>query len=428
MIKLMLVAGENSNSLAEFLQQRGTFVVDFLYRDLYSNSQELLNSVIRVDKLVYVYQSREMDNLGGMFIRQEMQVLKSMYEDNKFFKASEVILLCSDDQGGNEIQEYFTVVMKDCEVEKYSIKVLDSIGSFSSIYQNLIGVSLTANFDNQYRNLYRRSKGDDARMAYDPVDSSQMMIEPFNYDNLNSFKERQALMQQIESSEQLIDSEDKRRETFNKLSMPQVALEKNRKSVFIVTGDQKAGKSYWATQIANSAVSQNKESVLLLDFSKHQRVSKCIRENELIMTEVDPFDLLNGKIANKDHGVVCCVGGCDFTMTYLKEISELLEQFDVVVTAVEKSDVAVVAEMFEIRKIYCIGVVYQYVENVLEISRILTGNKILVLNQQGLEKVEITADQIKLQHSDTTVIKPFRFTTFNNVWLYSKLSKIGGEY
>ena len=79
MIKLMLVAGENSNSLAEFLQQRGTFVVDFLYRDLYSNSQELLNSVIRVDKLVYVYQSREMDNLGGMFIRQEMQVLKSMY-------------------------------------------------------------------------------------------------------------------------------------------------------------------------------------------------------------------------------------------------------------------------------------------------------------------------------------------------------------
>ena len=257
----MLVAGENSNSLAEFLQQRGTFVVDFLYRDLYSNSQELLNSVIRVDKLVYVYQSREMDNLGGMFIRQEMQVLKSMYEDNKIFKASEVILLCSDDQGGNEIQEYFTVVMKDCEVEKYSIKVLDSIGSFSSIYQNLIGVSLTANFDNQYRNLYRRSKGDDARMAYDPVDSSQMMIEPFNYDNLNSFKERQALMQQIESSEQLIDSEDKRRETFNKLSMPQVALEKNRKSVFIVTGDQKAGKSYWATQIANSAVSQNKESV-----------------------------------------------------------------------------------------------------------------------------------------------------------------------
>ena len=98
MIKLMLVAGENSNSLAEFLQQRGTFVVDFLYRDLYSNSQELLNSVIRVDKLVYVYQSREMDNLGGMFIRQEMQVLKSMYEDNKFFKASEVILLCSDDK------------------------------------------------------------------------------------------------------------------------------------------------------------------------------------------------------------------------------------------------------------------------------------------------------------------------------------------
>ena len=275
----MLVAGENSNSLAEFLQQRGTFVVDFLYRDLYSNSQELLNSVIRVDKLVYVYQSREMDNLGGMFIRQEMQVLKSMYEDNKFFKASEVILLCSDDQGGNEIQEYFTVVMKDCEVEKYSIKVLDSIGSFSSIYQNLIGVSLTANFDNQYRNLYRRSKGDDARMAYDPVDSSQMVIEPFNYDNLNSFKERQALMQQIESSEQLIDSEYKRRETFNKLSMPQVALEKNRKSVFIVTGDQKAGKSYWATQIANSAVSQNKESVLLLDFSKHQRVSKCIRDN-----------------------------------------------------------------------------------------------------------------------------------------------------
>ena len=371
MIKLMLVAGENSNSLAEFLQQRGTFVVDFLYRDLYSNSQELLNSVIRVDKLVYVYQSREMDNLGGMFIRQEMQVLKSMYEDNKFFKASEVILLCSDDQGGNEIQEYFTVVMKDCEVEK---------------------------------------------------------IEPFNYDNLNSFKERQALMQQIESSEQLIDSEDKRRETFNKLSMPQVAIEKNRKSVFIVTGDQKAGKSYWATQIANSEVSQNKESVLLLDFSKHQRVSKCIRENELIMTEVDPFDLLNGKIANKDHGVVCCVGGCDFTVTYLKEISELLEQFDVVVTVVEKSDVAVVAEMFEIRKIYCIGVVYQYVENVLEISRILTGNKILVLNQQGLEKAEITADQIKLQHSDTTVIKPFRFTTFNNVWLYSKLSKIGGEY
>lgn len=43
-------------------------------------------------------------------------------------------------------------------------------------------------------------------------------------------------------------------------------------------------------------------------------------------------------------------------------------------------------------------------------------------------EADTPSDQIKLQHSDTTVIKPFRFTTFNNVWLYSKLSKIGGEY
>lgn len=429
MIKLMLVAGENSDSLAEFLQQRGTFVIDFLYKDLYSNSQQLLNSVIRVDKLVYVYQSHDTNNVDVTFVRREMQVLKGMYESNKFFRADEVILLCSDGKDSKEIREYFTVIMQDYGIEKYSIKILDSIGSFSSIYQNLIGISQTVNFDNQYRNLYRRTKGDDARMAYDPTDDSQSVIEPFNFGNVNAFKERQAMIQEIESPEQFTDSESVKRKTYNKLNLPQIGLIQNKKSIFIITGDQKAGKSHWALQIANSAANtvDNKQRVILLDFSKNQRILNHVRENELAINEVEPFDLLNGRFKDNSASVICSAGGDEFTEIFLKELGTILEQFSVIIVSVEQSDVAIVGEMFRTRKIYSIAVIYQYPENVTSACKYLVGNKILILSTQGCEHSEISADHIKLQHNDITVIKPFKFTTFNNIWLYDKLSKIGDD-
>ena len=75
MIKLMIVAGEQTNELARHLGSSGVFKVDFAYKNLYEYEEEIRNSIITVDKFLYVYQSAQMKSRLDMSILQNLKYL-----------------------------------------------------------------------------------------------------------------------------------------------------------------------------------------------------------------------------------------------------------------------------------------------------------------------------------------------------------------
>ena len=72
MSKLLIVAGKNSKNLRDFMTERGTFEVPFYYESLSKNSNEIKNSIIKVDKMLYLYQPDEIS------IRYDMGILKNL--------------------------------------------------------------------------------------------------------------------------------------------------------------------------------------------------------------------------------------------------------------------------------------------------------------------------------------------------------------
>ena len=131
MINVMLVAGDNTPKLAEFLVQRGTFSLDFSYRSLTEEVMHVKDSIINVE------------------------MVDSNYTN-------------------------FTV-------HKTKAKV-----SFAEIYDYVIGVSVAENYKNTFKDIYRVERNSDSTVAYMPADDVSLKVEPFSYDSVNMFEEAKA--------------------------------------------------------------------------------------------------------------------------------------------------------------------------------------------------------------------------------------------
>ena len=148
MIKLMLVAGENSEKLAMFLEQRGTFSVEFWTPDL-ANVEELQNKIIKVDKMLYLYQTGNV----SVNIKSEMHTLQALIHSDGFFDPGEIVFIAKESDETDVALRYFKSVMQSCHYSKYNIQILKDELSFSAIYSSVLGTSRSRNFTNTYSNV-----------------------------------------------------------------------------------------------------------------------------------------------------------------------------------------------------------------------------------------------------------------------------------
>ena len=112
MIKLMIVAGRQSAKLAEHLNKTGAFRADYVYHSLAQNQEKIKNSIIKVDKLLYIYQPEE-DN-GVTSIREDMVILQKLIISDEFFSTNEVIFIQKSSSLSEQAADYFNTVMKEC--------------------------------------------------------------------------------------------------------------------------------------------------------------------------------------------------------------------------------------------------------------------------------------------------------------------------
>ena len=90
------------------MTERGTFEVPFYYESLSKNSNEIKNSIIKVDKMLYLYQPDEIS------IRYDMGILKNLLAKSSFFDPGEITCIVNGNPDENtKAIEYFKSVMED---------------------------------------------------------------------------------------------------------------------------------------------------------------------------------------------------------------------------------------------------------------------------------------------------------------------------
>lgn len=293
MIKLLVVAGGSTNKLASFLAKRGTFEIEHSFETLSDNVVSIQNQIIKTDKMLYLYQTSVSGYDDGINIKADMQALRAMILEEGFFNPGEVIFVTGKSEECAQAVKYFSVVMGECNKSNYSIKLLDGKISFSAVYDAIMGVSVTRDFNNSYRNVYRVERNATADLAYAAQDDSELIIEPFKYYNLSDYEARKSSAQKTDSGHVYTDAQDTQLQKFHNPDIGQLPYDNvlTTSRVVLLTGKSKSGKSIWASTLAKSA-SEAGNSVSLLDFTQNGDAGLKLRTFGAVFTEFKILNLL----------------------------------------------------------------------------------------------------------------------------------------
>ena len=433
MINIMLVAGGNSRNLATFLEQRGTFEVSFIYNDLRSNADILMNQIIKVDKLVYIYRISEETGEAETNIRVDMQTLRDLISKNSFFSAEEILFLCGG--SGKEYtkpKKYFTTVMQECNFTNFAIRVLDNDASFSSIYDNLIGVSLTKDFKNTYRPLYRKERGQDSMIAYDKKNDSDLVIEPLSYSNLKNWDSQKELSKSVEQSTPIPDPDNDERNKWFNPNFAGIASDDVLRTgkLTIVSGEKRSGKSMWALELASAAISTDRR-VCLYDFTTMQDIAELRDKNSVKLTNIEPLDMMRLQLCREDK--LCSMPDRKILSDFLRYlVIQRFKIFNSIILVVEKEDFVKVCSIMRNLSPDCVYLTFAREDDVKNARDLLncvsSENKILILSSTVSEYSESLMDATDIKESllasdvKAKVVKPFMFKDFEHTpWLYQRL-------
>lgn len=298
MINIMLVAGDKTDKLAKFFKMRNAFSVSMACESLSSNVAQIKDSIINVNTLLYFYQESSIN------IRTDMQILKELLSDNNFFTVGEIIFIIAENENSDKAVNYFKAAMSESSFSKYTIKLLKGKPTFDLIYNTVLGVSKNTDFANSYKNIYRVERNDEAKRAFVATDDSNLLIEPFDYSNLNKYMEAQHTAAKVESGVYRKDlNAETNLETFNSPSLGHLKIDDNifHESTIVVTGKRKTGVSVWATALAASALNYDKP-VLLFDLTENGDIWDLLSDKQLSSKAYSVKDLT--KLFHLDTDVI----------------------------------------------------------------------------------------------------------------------------
>lgn len=264
MIRLIIVAGSNTENLAKFFEKRGTFEIVAAYDSLSKNVSQIQNKVIAADKLLYLFNTAEASDMN---IKDDMQVLSTYLKNDIFFKPGEIVFMTDKSDLAKVAVRFFTTAMEDCGKTDYSIKTTSEKLSYVTIYGLLMGTSGSVDFKNTYTTLYKVERNADTSTEYQPKDDRDLVVEPFNMDSVVEYAGRQKVAQKADTGAVYTDEANTQLPKIDAVNFKTLELkEEFQPKLIFITGDSKSGKSSWAAQLAQSAFYADK-SVCLLDMT-----------------------------------------------------------------------------------------------------------------------------------------------------------------
>lgn len=302
MINLMIVAGDRTEQLSKFMEERGTFSVNYSYESLSLNLSNIKDSIIMADQLLYLYQEEIID------IRVDMQLLKDLLINNGFFTVKEIVFIVPECKSAKKAINYFNTVMKSSGFSNYSIKQVNEKPSFNDIYDSLIGVSKAQQFKNSYNNIYRVERGVDSKIAYEEQDDFDLTVEPFSYDKLKAYDMAKLTAQRAESGVVHQDELVQELEKFKEPVLGQIEINSvlTETESFLVTGLEKSGISTWSVALAESTKKTGKP-ITIIDFTDNRDIIPLLEQQGLAYSEVNMLSMI--KLYRPKTGVlnVCTI-------------------------------------------------------------------------------------------------------------------------
>lgn len=289
MINIMLVAGNKTEKLNNFLQQKGTFSIDYAYRSLAEDIVNIRDSIISVDKMVYLLDDQIIN------IRTEMRLLKELLIDGGFFTVKEIVFLVTKSVDVDKAVRYFKAVMAESSYTNYVIHKTPEKISFAEIFEYIVGISGAENHKNVFRDVYRVERHSDSDVAYMSSDNSDMEIEPFSYERAALYNIAKENSRRSESGIMHKDSlADNNIRTFKNINLGDLQMVADTKDIktIVVTGDRKTGVSTWASALAVSAVSAG-ETVTLIDFTDNCDIKDILKSNEQMFYYVRMLEMMH---------------------------------------------------------------------------------------------------------------------------------------
>lgn len=297
MIRLVIVAGAQTQKLAEHLEKSGAFSVTSAFNSLVRNQSVLKSSIIRADKMLFVFNENDLN------IKEEMSVLQDIMVNGSFFSIKEILFVQKENAQSEKAQLYFETVMNEVNnVYRKQNRLLDSITAsaetvkdaltFQKISALLLGVSKDANFDNTISKMYRCEKGNTDKIAYVPKDTRNYKVEPFSFLNLQEYNKNIENQSKLDNGIPFEDISKDRLELDNPyFGEIRISNLNRRKTVIMVTGADKSGKSVWTSALSKS-LSAIKECVLILDFTKVHNLKAFLEINSVNFSMITAQELL----------------------------------------------------------------------------------------------------------------------------------------
>lgn len=294
MIRLIIVAGSNSENLAKFFDKRGVFEIVATYDNLSSNVSQIQNKVIAADKLLYLFNTAESSDMN---IKDDMQVLSTFLKNDIFFKPGEIVFMTDKSDLAKVAIKFFVTAMEDCNKTDYSIKTTGDKLSYVNIYNLLMGTSGSVDFKNTYTTLYKVERNTDALLEYPPKDERNLVIEPFNMDSVVEYAGRQKVVEKADTGTVYTDNPDAdlpKLDSANLEEIPLASVTKDPKVIF-VTGVLKSGKTSWATQLAMSAY-YRQHSVCVLDLTENPDMQVTLNSASIKIDQTNLISVIRQQV------------------------------------------------------------------------------------------------------------------------------------
>lgn len=306
MISLMLVAGDQSKKLANHLTNNGAFKAEYVLPTLQDNQEFLKSSIIKIDKLLYVFRPDQMN------IRAEMAILKDLVLSESFFEVSSIVFIQSESEESKIASDYFNTTLQECNAKaKYGVSIdyelytIKGDLTFNIIKNTVLSITQINNKKNTVANFVRYEKNNKASTAYDAANTKNHKVEPFDYSSVLQYEKDQKNAVSLETGIIKHTNGDDIHNTLDNptLGSVQLAIQKQIKS-YILTGTGKSGKSTLALALAASTITSG-ESILILDLTNSGNIQSKLEAESILHRVYSPMQLVTNQFDSFDGITVC---------------------------------------------------------------------------------------------------------------------------
>lgn len=262
MLKVLLVAGDQTESLAKYFNERGTLQVVRKYNNIVSNVNDIEGKIIDVDKLVYVY-----NPASDMNIKRDMgalkKILKEVNEGISFFNVREIIFCMQEDSTSNNVLRFFNAAMREVDFDNIDVFTPKEELTYIDIYNKLLGTTVGNKVNHTYMNIVRKPKGSQIKNVYDPK-VKDINLEPFTYEHLENHEKAKVTANKIGMEVNYCDLNNTR-EKFDRPYLGSFDVDDifNKRNIYIVTGLPRTGITTNTCMLSASAVSANKSVTII---------------------------------------------------------------------------------------------------------------------------------------------------------------------